>query len=113
MDECKFGKMWVIDTSPKRETDQSSISVYLGQELDKSSVYVHFCEPGELSGRQGEGSGQELWGGRGLNHSVHGRQTKQACGHSSESRAEGAELHSLGFAVWRGQLVRKATRSHT
>lgn len=52
-------------------------------------------------------------GGRGLNHSVHGRQTKQACGHSSESRAEGAELHSLGFAVWWGQLVRKAARSHT
>ena len=52
-------------------------------------------------------------GGGGLNHSVHGSQTKQACGHSSESRAEGAELHSLGFAVCQGQLFGKATRSHT
>ena len=63
-----------------------------------------------LGGKE-EGQGRS-WGG-GLNHSVHGSQTKQACGHSSESRAEGAELHSLGFAVCQGQLFGKATRSHT
>lgn len=37
-----MGKGWVVTIPPKRKKDESSINVYLQQEINRSSISVHF-----------------------------------------------------------------------